>query len=163
LSSRLAVPAAIVIGSCVIAGAIFLTRRPPPAERSSDVPAARAAVDAATAAPPAPTPTPAPPQGTPANVTAERVAAALEAQRARFVKDCWAPSAAKTPDPPRSPYIFNVSISPEGREMARGISEVREQSRGDVAQCLRGIVDAPVQVEPPGVTQSVEVTLWLPN
>ncbi|MDB4957103.1 MAG: putative secreted protein [Myxococcales bacterium] len=132
-------PGAILIGSIVIAAAIYVGLRRPTSTPATPSPAIAAA-----------------------DVEGQ-VRDALEAQRLRFVSDCWTPSAAKVGEPVRSPYSFNVTIAADGHEISRGIIELRGQSRSDVARCLRAIVDAPLQIRAPGQNTTVTVAIWLPQ
>ena len=91
----------------------------------------------------------------------QAVAKALEAKRAELVKTCWDPSFKKSAEPPRAKYIFNVSFDPSGKEIARGISEVRGMERSDTAQCLRS-QPMGLQIPAPGAYVGVEVELILP-
>lgn len=152
--SRAAVPIAIVSGCGLIAIGLYAGLRSRPVAPPAAAPAAGSA--------PLPSPADAAPPVPPDQVAAQ-VAAALEAQRGRFISTCWQPSLAKAAQPARSPYELNFTISAEGKEVARGISELRGQSRADVAQCLRAIHDAPILVAPPGQATTVTLTLWLPQ
>ncbi|EYF06021.1 hypothetical protein [Chondromyces apiculatus] len=91
----------------------------------------------------------------------EEVTAALEAQRATLVKECWEPSFKKSTEPAKAKYLYNMSFNPAGTEIARGISEVRGMERADTAQCLRARPIG-IQVSPPGQHMGVEVELTLP-
>jgi hypothetical protein len=95
------------------------------------------------------------------STVAKQAAKALEAEREELVKACWEPAVKASPEPPKAKYIYNVSFDADGKEIARGVSETREMSRSDVAQCLR---DRPLslRIPPPGVNVGVDVTFILP-
>jgi hypothetical protein len=92
----------------------------------------------------------------------ERATKALEAERATFVKTCWEPAIKAKPTPATSKYIFNMTFDgATGKEIGRGISELRGESRPDVGQCLRGLAMGLV-IQPPGANVNVDVTITLP-
>jgi hypothetical protein len=128
---RLSLPLSILVGSVVIAlGLYFGLRVPTPAP---------------TAAPPegkAPTSTPEP-QGkavvAPLPPSAEQlqaqVAALVEGAKPRWKAACW-----DTADPAkRKPgrYVAGLAFDAAGRVTVSGVSEVRDASDAEVAQCLR--------------------------
>ncbi|XXX82166.1 hypothetical protein WMF30_25735 [Sorangium sp. So ce134] len=173
MQKELMTPAAILLGSVVIATGLYLgLQRPAP---SSGPPSAGAEAAAASAqAPPAPADAQAPAQPYPAPAAAppalprelyKRVEAdaarALEARRSLFVKQCWEPSLKKSPTPARARYLFNMTFDESGREIARGISEVRGMERPDAAQCLR-MIPLGIGVPPPGTRVAVEIEVTLP-
>lgn len=140
---------AIVLGSLAIAGAIYFgLRRTPLAVRQPALPVT--VPDAALPVDPS----------LEERVTIE-VAAAIEAQRPRFVRQCW-PNEPAGPTMATSRHLFNISVDPQGREVGRGISDPRGESRDDIGRCLRSIYDAPVRISPPGRPVSVVVTMTLP-
>ncbi|WP_437594062.1 hypothetical protein [Sorangium sp. So ce1000] len=172
MQKELMTPAAILLGSLFIAAGLYLgLQRSPPSAAL-----ALASVEASTApvgALPAPADAPVQPvtRSAPAEaapLTSERynrveadVAKALEARRSLFVKQCWEPSLRKNPDPARAKYIFNMTFDASGKEIARGISEVRGMDRPDAAQCLR-MMPLGLGVPPPGTRVSVEIEMTLP-
>ncbi|WP_433937040.1 hypothetical protein AB3662_20590 [Sorangium cellulosum] len=177
MQKELMTPAAILLGSAFIAAGLYfgLQREAPPAA-SNPASAEAAAASATTPAwgAPAPVEAPAPPQPAPraADATAastgelyKRVEAdavkALEARRSLFVKQCWEPSLKKSPTPARARYLFNMTFDASGKEIARGISEVRGMDRPDAAQCLR-MIPLGIGVPPPGARVAVEVEMILP-
>jgi hypothetical protein len=85
---------------------------------------------------------------------------ALEARRARFVDQCWTPSAARDAAPATSTYVFEIAIDAAGRERGRGISDVHG-ARSDVGQCLRALGDQ-VQVAGPVAPGVAHVEMTLP-
>lgn len=106
-----------------------------------------------------------PPLAVPDAELRQRVAAdaqaALTAARARLRETCWTPALAKEPLPATSRYVFDLTFDAAGTEIARGISEVREASRSDVAQCLRSL-PMDLHVAPPGANVGVQVTVAFP-
>jgi hypothetical protein len=85
----------------------------------------------------------------------------LEAKRAELVKTCWDPSFKKNPNPAKAKYLFSLSFDPAGKEIARGISDVRGMERADTGQCLRS-QPMGLTVAPPGAYVGVEIELILP-
>ncbi|KYF66846.1 hypothetical protein BE11_00345 [Sorangium cellulosum] len=174
MQKELMTPAAILLGSVFIAAGLYfgLQREAPPAA-SNPASAEAAAASATTPASgaPAPAEAPAPPQPAPRATDAspselyKRVEAdaikALEARRSLFVKQCWEPSLKKSPTPARAKYLFNMTFDASGKEIARGISEVRGMDRPDAAQCLR-MIPLGIGVPPPGARTAVEVEMILP-
>ncbi|WP_437517180.1 hypothetical protein [Sorangium sp. So ce1099] len=179
MQKELMTPAAILLGSLIIAAGLYFglqqpapSAAPPPASvearaASARAPAAPAEAPASAGAPPQPLPRPAaamPSSAMPSELY-ERVAAdatsALEARRPLFVKQCWEPSLKKNPAPARARYLFNMTFDESGKEIARGISEVRGMDRPDAAHCLR-MIPLGIGVPPPGARVAVEVELTLP-
>lgn len=79
-----------------------------------------------------------------------------------FKPRCWAPTLAAAPEPARSTYSVQITFDADGREIARGVSELRDtDSRSDVANCL-GRSDLTLQIPPPGQIVSVVVPLHFP-
>ncbi|WP_437641321.1 hypothetical protein [Sorangium sp. So ce854] len=172
MQKELLTPAAILLGSVFIAAGLYfgLQRAAPPAA----LPPAGAEAAAAPPAPEAPAPAPLRPAPRAAATGAvpaspgelySRVAAdaikELEARRPLFVKQCWEPSLKKSPTPARARYLFNMTFDESGKEIARGISEVRGMDRPDAAQCLR-MIPLGIAVPPPGARVAVEVEVTLP-
>ncbi len=86
---------------------------------------------------------------------------ALESKRAAWVKACWDPSFAKNPEPSKAQYILDMTFDATGKEISRGINEVRGYERGDTAMCLR---EQPMDltIDPPGANVRVRLELALP-
>lgn len=109
----------------------------------------------------APRPAPAPPRAVavaalPAEAEVQAdVARALLLQRAPLLERCRTDAAP-------APYLFQIAVSPDGVELARGIGEVRGESRADLAECLRHVTLPPLHVRPPGRPLTVEVKVTLP-
>jgi hypothetical protein len=137
MPSSWAVPASILVGAAMIAAAVYfgLRDRSPTSEGA---PSPSPVVDAQAAA-----------------------TAALEAQRATFVEQCWKPAAAERPAPDHSSYLFDLAFDERGVEVGRGISEVTRESRADVARCLRALPGS-ITIPPPGARRSARVTITLP-
>ena len=157
-------PAAILIGSVIIAAGLYFG-----VQRSAAPP--RAPVVEASSPVPVPVPAAAPSVvmaqvGTTAQTALRRrveadALKALEARRAEFVARCWEPSRRKNPSPPVAKYVFAMSFDESGKEIARGISEVRGMDRPDAAQCLR-MLPLGIDVPAPGVHLGIEVPMLLP-
>jgi hypothetical protein len=174
MQKELMTPAAILLGSVVIAAGLYLglQRQPPPpalpsaSVEASTAPAGALPAAAAASAPSQPALHTAPAGASPLTSElykrVERDAVeALEARRSLFVKQCWEPSFRKSPSPARARYIFNMTFDESGKEIARGISEVRGMDRPDAAHCLR-MMPLGLGVPPPGTRVSVEVEMTLP-
>lgn len=164
-------PAAILLGSLIIAAGLYLGLQRPAPSTAPPPASVETAAASVVRAPPAPADAPAPSQPHPARAAAtpaelyKRVqvdaARALEARRSLFVKQCWEPSLRKSATPPRAKYLFNMTFDESGKEIARGISEVRGMERPDAAQCLR-MIPLGIGVPPPGTRVAVEIELILP-
>ena len=103
------------------------------------------------------TPAPAPER----SVVAAAGARALAAHRDLLLTTCWAPSAAKTKDPPQVKLTLNVAFGPDGKQLARGISETRGALRADVTACVQRELP-PLEIDPLGVQVETEIPLTLP-
>jgi hypothetical protein len=99
----------------------------------------------------------------PAHDDAASVAAraALEARKPSLTERCWKPALLRAPTPATSRFRYMVSFDPQGKQIAQGISEVREASRADVAECLRA-QPMDLRIPPPGTNVSTEVWLEFP-
>jgi hypothetical protein len=87
------------------------------------------------------------------------VQAALRARIPHWIETCWNPAIATSPTPVSSKHIFNITVDAAGNEIARGISEVRDEpSRDDVGRCLRADQEK-IQVPPP--LQTIQVVVWV--
>jgi hypothetical protein len=186
MDRTLALPASILIGSLIIAVGLFLglqNRSPPPSNPEQPPPRVAATVPTprlpVTTGSPGGAPVttgspggapdegaaPSPPVAAPdeLNATATKQAAeALLAQHGDLVKKCWEPSFKANPEPAKAKYTYNLAFGADGKEIARGISDVRGMERSDVGQCLRA-QPATLRIPPPGVVVSdVNLTLTLP-
>lgn len=96
-----------------------------------------------------------------AKVEADAVKA-YETERANFKKECWDPAIKQTPEPAKAKYVINVTFDGvTGKEISRGVNELRGESRGDVGQCLR-MLPMGVSIPPPGVNINVDVPISFP-
>ncbi|XYI03369.1 hypothetical protein ACMHYB_27825 [Sorangium sp. So ce1128] len=179
MQKELMTPAAILLGSLIIAaGLYFGLQQPAPSAAPSpahvearaapaQTPAAPAETTASAEAPSQPLPRPAAAGASPSlpSELYKRVVAdatsALEARRPLFVRQCWEPSLKKNPTPARAKYLFHMTFDESGNEIARGISEVRGMDRPDAAHCLR-MIPLGIGVPPPGARVAVEVEMTLP-
>ncbi|WP_437293240.1 hypothetical protein [Sorangium sp. So ce426] len=183
MGRQLSTPTAILLGSAMIAAAVYLGLRHGPAGVPADprpageapspsAGAASAAGSAARAAgagaparaagPDAPARHVQPPAPSAARgEVATQAARALEAHRPALIERCYKPAVAAQPAPRGVKYVFNLTFDAQGRQLARGIIEDREASRPEVTACL---VDAlpPVAVAPPGANVRVDVPFSLP-
>jgi len=155
---------AILLGSVVIALGLFLGLRsrdaaPPPLPPPATQPPAAQTTAAQTTAPP-----PAAPPAAPSIDRSEIVkqaAAALGSERKKLGEKCFAPSLAKQPEPKTVKLNFNFTFDASGKQIARGVSEVREFARPDVTSCVLDALPA-ISVPAPGQTVFVEVPFELP-
>jgi len=113
---------------------------------------------AATPQPPAP---PAPPTAEVQARATGNARQALEAMRPEFLRRCWTPAVAISPEPARLPLIFQMSFSPEGKLVVLGISDDPKISRVDVSTCLLSI-PLPLKIPAPGRSLQLEVPFTLP-
>ncbi|WP_437850280.1 hypothetical protein [Sorangium sp. So ce363] len=180
MGRQLSTPTAILLGSAMIAAAVYLGLRhgpagvptdprpaggapSPPADAASAAGSAARAPGAGAPARPlqAPAPAPRPAPSVPRDEVATQAARALEAHRPALIERCYKPAVAAQPAPRGVKYVFNLTFDAQGRQLARGIIEDREASRPEVTACL---VDAlpPVAVAPPGANVRVDVPFSLP-
>lgn len=167
---------AIVLAGALIAAGLFFGLRGRDSA-SPPAPASPAASSALTVAPPAtaqisPPADSAPPgaeppalqgQASPAGQKAANTAAqkALDAYRAEIIEKCLKPSVAKNPNPPQVKYSFDLVFDATGKQIARGLIEHREASRGDVGVCINTTLP-PLQIPPPGGTVRTSPEWTLP-
>lgn len=92
-------------------------------------------------------------------------AKAFEVERAKFKATCWDPVVKDGPERvpgATSKYVFNVTFDgTTGKEISRGVNEIRNESRSDVAQCLRTL-PLGVVIEPVGANVNIDVPITLP-
>ncbi len=74
---------------------------------------------------------------------------------------CWDPAVKKTREPATSKHVYDLTFDADGSEIARGISELRGESRNDVANCLNDHYTK-LQIAAPGQSVHVLVTLTFP-
>ncbi|MEZ4428027.1 MAG: hypothetical protein R3A51_10125 [Nannocystaceae bacterium] len=159
-TSDMLIPASIVVGSVIIAGALYMALRPP----SSAAPAP-AIVEAPTSVAPPPVVAPvvaAPRVATVVDPQARATAAvrdALASQRAQLRDACWTAPAAG--EPLEIPLVMSVGFDSEGRSVSVGISEDRAAARPEVANCLRAHLFA-FSIPAPGVPVHVEAPFVAP-
>jgi hypothetical protein len=158
MDTKLSVPASILLGCGLIAAALYFGLRHGPSSTASAP---------AVVASPAP---PAPPALTAAATASEPPPSALAAIRAAMLAEkervfkpkCWQPAIAKAPEPARSSYSISTSFDATGKEVMRGVSELRDvPSRPDVAQCLRGLPMG-LTIPAPGQAVTTEVSIEFP-
>jgi hypothetical protein len=163
----LSLPTATLIGFSLVAVAVYLGLRgrahysvqtavPAGGSSAEIMPSARAAeVPSADGSNPLPVGPSAPSPSAPRELLLDRAAAevgkALEAQRGRLHELCK-PGSAVT-------YQLNYSFSPEGRQLARGIS-VPRTARDGVADCMQ-LKLPEIAIEAPGTPLSLVVPFTL--
>lgn len=156
-----ALPVAMVLSSVIVATGLYFGLRASQQQPVAVTPVTPVAPVTPVIAPAAAAPVP--PAMTP-EVKAralENARLALEGQRATMVDRCWAPAAAKQPEPRQIPLVFNLSFAPEGQLLAVGISETRGMDRPEVATCLRSL-ELRLKIPAPGGTLLLEVPFTLP-
>lgn len=88
-------------------------------------------------------------------------AEAFEGIRTRVRSDCWD----ALPDDPEAPeqvsVLLSLSYGADGKVIASGISENREQHRDGLAACLGPLVHG-LEVPAPGTNLSIEVNVTIP-
>lgn len=100
----------------------------------------------------------------PAHIEADEVRRiaqlALETHRdIDLISACWRPMLERDADPDHSTFHVQSVFDASGREIARGISELRDYtSRADVAECLREFPPS-LQIGAIGSIQTVDVVL----
>jgi hypothetical protein len=111
-------------------------------------------------APSAPTGFPTGPQNVQSLVETQ-VRSEIERLRPMWVERCWAPSAARDPEPKRISFIYDSTFDPRGMQVTRSFRESRDASRPDVTACLgEGPLD--MRIAPPGAHVRVEIEATLP-
>ncbi|MFO0589011.1 MAG: hypothetical protein U0441_15785 [Polyangiaceae bacterium] len=173
LEKHLSTQTAILLAGASIAVAVFLGLRgrdsasPPSAAPAgtavTGVPPSVTAPAVTESAPPRPAAPPQPGSLSPEAQKAVEAAAqkSLDAQRAAIIEKCLKPSVAKNPDPPHVKYSFDVAFGPDGKQIARGLSEYREAQRTDVAICISNTL-GPLEIPPPGVNAHANPQWVLP-
>jgi hypothetical protein len=101
------------------------------------------------------------PPGSVEAVKQEVVKLLAEQKKALFVPKCWQPALAKQAEPKTSRFLFSLSFDAAGVERVRGISEIRGESRVDVARCLREQPGG-LKITPTGASVSLELFLDFP-
>lgn len=93
--------------------------------------------------------------------TAERVSAALAAERGALAAACWAPSAARERAPEALVMRLRFGFDRGGSLVFHAVDDPAEAARADVARCLRERAFS-LRIPPPGLPVAVEVSLALP-
>ncbi len=138
-SKAYATPAAILLGSVIIATALYLRERPqlPPAPASALAPATSVSAAAPQAVPPARAPAAElQPPAVSSDAVRQQVTEAMEKHRALLVERCWKPSVQKQPAPPQAEFVFNFGFDAAGTAVTRGIAESRTNERPGLAACV---------------------------
>ncbi|WP_437964353.1 hypothetical protein WMF04_32155 [Sorangium sp. So ce260] len=173
MGRQLSTPTAILLGSAMIAAAVYLGLRHgpaavPPDPRAAEGAPSRRGEPASSAGPAerarasgegAPAPQRAP--SVPREEVARQAARALDAHRPALVERCYRPAVAAQPAPREVKYVFNLTFDAQGRQIARGVIEDRETSRPEVTTCLLAALP-PVAVAPTGSSVRVDVPFSLP-
>lgn len=168
MGRQLSTPTAILLGSAMIAAAVYLGLRHGPAGVAPDARAVDGAeaiqTRSAASAPQAQRAGATAPQGAPSvsrDEIARQAARALDAHRPALVERCYRPAIAAQPEPRAVRYVFNITFDAQGRQIARGLIEDRETARPEVTACLVGALP-PVEIAPPGANVRVDVPFSLP-
>jgi hypothetical protein len=98
-------------------------------------------------APSAPTGFPTGPQNVQSLVETQ-VRSEIERLRPMWVERCWAPSAARDPEPKRISFIYDSTFDPRGMQVTRSFRESRDASRP--ARACRDRGDPAVGIRSPG-------------
>jgi hypothetical protein len=160
MTVRLAIPGAIIIGSVIIAAAVYLGL----SGRGDGLETPAVVATTATVSDQPPPRTAKPPAPRPSLAEIEAAArAAFERARPAMLERCWTPALARNPEPATSEYLIDVTFDgTTGKAVAMGLSEVRGRpSRPDVARCMR---ELPLDhaISPPGENTRVEISLTFP-
>jgi hypothetical protein len=166
---RLSTPAAILVGSVIIASALgvatyfalrssastaepTVAQHAPPQQSSVAHDASTVGAAAAVALEP---------HETLSGRVIEQAKAKLEQQRASLKTKCWDGPAAKNPQPAASRFVWSFTFDAEGKQLARGISEDRATLRPGTSICLSTELE-PFEIAPPGRSIEVKVDFQLP-
>ncbi|MGK3960815.1 hypothetical protein WMF38_48170 [Sorangium sp. So ce118] len=168
MGTQLSTPTAILLGSAMIAAAVYLGLRHGPAAVAPDARTAGAAppVEAGPGASAAPAeragaPAPERAKAVPRDEVARQAALALDAHRPALVDRCYKPAIAAKPEPRAVKYVFNITFDAGGRQIARGLIEDHETARPEVTACLVAALP-PVAIPAPGANVRVDVPFSLP-
>ncbi|WP_437303138.1 hypothetical protein [Sorangium sp. So ce388] len=169
MGKQLSTPTAILLGSAMIAAAVYLGLRHGPAAVAPDARSTAGAappVEAgpgASAAPAERAGAPAPPsaKAVPRDEVARQAALALDAHRPALISRCYKPVIAAKPEPRAVKYVFNITFDAAGRQIARGLIEDQETARPEVTACLVAALP-PVAIPAPGANVRVDVPFSLP-
>ena len=168
LEHHVSTPTAILVGSCVIGIGLYFGLRGRDAPHPGTAPdTAKSATDARSAPAASPIGLRRPPvesveqSGTTTDVVAERAAAAILAKRGAIVERCWIPALARQPQPARARWVFNITFGADGKQITRGVEEVRDAARSDVTACMSEVLGV-LEIPPPGSNAHVDVPFELP-
>ncbi len=156
-TSNLAIPAAIVLSSVILASGLYFGL-----QSMQVAPTAAPATPSVTV--PSPSVVQRSPAGLPSEVQtrgAENARQALEAMRGDIVAKCWMPAVMEVEEPRQIVLTFSMSFSPQGELGGVGISEDRGAARPKVADCVRKL-QLNLRVPAPGGVLFVEVPFSLP-
>jgi hypothetical protein len=145
VSAKLSTPVAIVVGSIIIAGALYLGLR----ERAAPPTTTTAS---AVLAPPA-TPTRVPVTVKPDDVR-RRVLAELARHRKTIVESC-------APDGGAAAFTFEYTFAADGRQLGRGVIEDRGTGNPETTACVLKSLPA-LKLEPIGRSAKTTVRFELP-
>lgn len=151
----LSTPMAILIGSIIIAAALYFGLEKNPA------PPAPPAEKATPAAPNPLVPTAKPTPTVDKAKVIRDATAALGKFKKSLSETCFAPALAKKPDPPNLKVLFNLTFNAAGKMIARGVIEDRTTSRTEVLTCISENFPE-ISIAPPGQTVLVDVPFELP-
>jgi len=110
-------------------------------------------------APPPPSPPP-PPVLDPA-VVQQHAVNALAYHRGTLRQECYLPAVAGESPLPTLSFEFNFTFSPEGVQIARGVTETRSASRPAITQCVLAKLP-PLRIPPPAQVARVTAPLSFP-
>lgn len=173
MARDLTIPASIVFGCALIGGGLFfgLRSQTQPAQPTASSSSSSSALQTAPSSTPTTQPLPPQPaQAAPApNVdpAAQKQAEAdaikaIAGLKTTWTKSCWESALKTKAEPKTSTYRLNLALTPEGKLVGIGWSEVREApSRPDVAQCLRQ-ERFTFSVSPPGSSLSLDIPVEFP-
>ncbi|WP_437618898.1 hypothetical protein [Sorangium sp. So ce1151] len=161
MAKQLSTPTAILLGSAMLAAAVYLGLRHGPAAVAPDARTAGAAppVEAGPGASAAPAPKSA--KAVPRDEVARQAALALDAHRPTLMDRCYKPAIAAKPEPRAVKYLFNITFDAGGRQIARGLIEDQETARPEVTACLVAALP-PIAIPAPGANVRVDVPFSLP-
>lgn len=116
---------------------------------------------------PAPKPEPMPPpepasSGSGANAQKAAEAALASLKKNVLIDRCWKPAIKANPEPAKSKHTLDITFGADGKQIARGFSDIRGESREDVSRCLSGVADTLQIVPAPGQTVRAELSLEFP-
>jgi hypothetical protein len=85
----------------------------------------------------------------------------VEQQRRQVVSTCWPREG--LPKGQRSATLtYNVTFSPDGREIGRGLVQDRRAPAGKFAKCLAQLQGMPFSISPPGTYVTLRVPVTYP-